>query len=165
MGSHTISDQSLLLNTIVLNDSLAPALFQKIMDTILQGVPNTICYLDDILVTGRNETKHLRNLEEVLKRLQQNGLKGKPEKCEFLQPLVEYLGHRIGANGVHTTMRKVETIKSAPTPQDVQHLWAFLLLRQIYTQPFLNTTSAESPAKITEFLEVVTSMCTGFSTS
>ena len=36
--------------------SLAPALFQKIMDTILQGVPYTICYLDDIiLVTRKNE--------------------------------------------------------------------------------------------------------------
>ena len=28
------------------------------MDTILQGVPNTLCYLDDILVTGKNETEH-----------------------------------------------------------------------------------------------------------
>ena len=27
--------------------SSAPALFQKIMGTLLQGVPNTICYLDD----------------------------------------------------------------------------------------------------------------------
>ena len=26
----------------------APALFQRTMDTILQGIPNTICYLDDI---------------------------------------------------------------------------------------------------------------------
>ena len=80
--------------------SSAPALFQKIMDTILQGV---ICYLDDILVTGKNETEHLRNLEEVLKRLQQNGLRVKPAKCKFLQPSVEYLGHRINASGVHTT--------------------------------------------------------------
>ena len=47
----------------------APALFQKIMDTILLGIPSTICYLDDILVTGKNDEEHSRNLEEVLKRL------------------------------------------------------------------------------------------------
>ena len=41
----------------------APVLFQKIMDTLLQGVPNTICYLDDILVTGKTDEEHLRNLE------------------------------------------------------------------------------------------------------
>ena len=29
-----------------------PAIFQKTMDTVLQGLPKVICYLDDILVTG-----------------------------------------------------------------------------------------------------------------
>ena len=28
----------------------APAVFQRAMDTILQGIPNVICYIDDILV-------------------------------------------------------------------------------------------------------------------
>ena len=49
----------------------APAVFQRIMDTMLQGMPSVICYLDDILITGRNEAEHLRNLEKVLHRLQE----------------------------------------------------------------------------------------------
>ena len=36
------------------------------MDGILQEIPNTICYLDDILVTGQNDEEHLNNLEKVL---------------------------------------------------------------------------------------------------
>ena len=84
----------------------ALALFQKIMDTILQGIPSTICYLDDILVTGKNDEEHSRNLEEVPKRLQQNGLRVKSEKCKFLQPSVEYLGYRIDSSGVHTTTKR-----------------------------------------------------------
>ena len=43
----------------------APAVFQRAMDTILQGAPGDICYLDDILVTGKDESEHFRNLEEV----------------------------------------------------------------------------------------------------
>jgi len=43
------------------------------MDTILQGMDHVICYLDDILVTGRNDAEHLHTLEEVLKRLQRHG--------------------------------------------------------------------------------------------
>ena len=39
--------------------SSAPAIFQRAMDSILQGIPNVICYLDDILVTGRSEREHL----------------------------------------------------------------------------------------------------------
>ena len=48
----------------------ALALFQMIMDTVLQDKPSSICYIDDILVTRKSDEKHLRNLEEVLKQLQ-----------------------------------------------------------------------------------------------
>ena len=77
----------------------APTVFQKIMDTILQGISSVICYLYDILITGRNEVEHLRNLEEVLRRLQEHGVrlhkehgvKLHKEKCLFFQESVEYL--------------------------------------------------------------------------
>lgn len=39
----------------------APAMFQKAMDEVLQGLPNVICYLDDILVTGASDEEHLKN--------------------------------------------------------------------------------------------------------
>ena len=123
----------------------APALFQKIMDTILQGVPNTICYLDDILVTGKNDDEHLRNLEEVLRRLQQNGLRVKPAKCSFMQSSVEYLGHRIDAEGVHTTTRKVDAILKAPTLSDVQQLRSFLGLLHYYGKFIPNLSSLLHP--------------------
>ena len=45
----------------------APAIFQKTMDTILQGLPRVICYIDDILLTGSTDEEHYSNLEEVLK--------------------------------------------------------------------------------------------------
>ena len=44
----------------------APALFQKLMDAVLQGIPHVICYIDDILVTDSNDEEHLRNLTTVL---------------------------------------------------------------------------------------------------
>ena len=52
----------------------APALFQKTMNTILQGIPHMICYLDDILVTGADHTEHLHNLAEVLSHLEHHGM-------------------------------------------------------------------------------------------
>ena len=38
----------------------APVLFQKLMDSVLQGIPNVICYIDDILVTGSSDEDHYR---------------------------------------------------------------------------------------------------------
>ena len=51
----------------------APAVFQRTMDTILQGIPNVICYIDDILVTAPTDEAHLCNLQEVLRRLEDHG--------------------------------------------------------------------------------------------
>lgn len=49
--------------------ALAPAVFQRAMDTVLQRLPSVICYLDDILVTGETDEKHLDNLQRVLEHL------------------------------------------------------------------------------------------------
>jgi len=53
----------------------APAVFQRAMDSILQGMPHVICFLDDILIAGTTEAEHDKNLEEVLRRLQDNGVR------------------------------------------------------------------------------------------
>ena len=37
----------------------APAIFQRVMDTILQGIPHVQCYIDDLLITGANEEEHI----------------------------------------------------------------------------------------------------------
>ena len=110
----------------------APALFQRTMDTILQGIPNTICYLDDILVTGNSAETHLKSLTEVLQRLRQHGLRVRPSKCAFMQESVEYLGHKIDSRGVHTTTSKVDAIQEAPVPRNTQQLRSFLGLLHYY---------------------------------
>ena len=81
--------------------SSAPALFQRTMDIILQGFPHTICYIDDILVTGVNNQEHLTNVEEVLRRLMHHSITLKKEKCKFMSESVEYLGHVIDSQGLH----------------------------------------------------------------
>ena len=123
----------------------APALFQKTMDTLLQGIPNTLCYLDDILITGKTDAEHLSNIEEVLKWLQENGLRVKPAKCKFMQSSVEYLGHCINASGVPTTDGKVEAILKAPVPQNLQQLRSFLGLLHYYGKFLPNLSSLLHP--------------------
>ena len=65
------------------------------MDTILHDIPGVICYIDDILVTGKTKEDHLRNLGEVFQCLEKHGFRLKREKCIFLQESVEYLGYWI----------------------------------------------------------------------
>src|ERR1700679_2166437 len=73
----------------------SPATFQTMMNSIMrdlidQGV--VVVYIDDILVFTKTEEEHDRIVEEVLKRLEENDLFVKPEKCVFKQKEVEFLG-------------------------------------------------------------------------
>ena len=76
----------------------APAIFQKTMETTLQGLPMVSVYLDDILVSGKTQQEHLTNLNEVLAHLESAGVHLKREKCSFCQPEVTYIGHIINAD-------------------------------------------------------------------
>ena len=102
------------------------------MEKILQGISGVVCYIDDVLITGRNDEQHLCNLEEVLKRLDTRGSWLKKSKCQFFKPSVEYLGYRVDAEGLHATTEKVETILSAPQPNDERQLRSFLGLVNYY---------------------------------
>ena len=106
--------------------SSAPAIFQKTMDTILQGLPNVLCYLDDILITGADDDTYLCNLSAVLERLQHHGVHMKKAKCRFMQDEVVYLGHKIDSEGLSTTTEKVEAVVNAPEPHNVQQHRSFL---------------------------------------
>ena len=109
-----------------------PGLFQRVMDTIMQGLPEVVCYLDDILITGATLEEHLETLEHVLQRLQTYGIRAKRAKCAFLCDAVDYLGHCIDAAGLHTLLSKVEAVTQAPKPQDLAELRSFLGLLHYY---------------------------------
>ena len=125
--------------------SSAPAMFQKVMDTILQGVPQTLCFIDDILITGSSEEEHLKNLEEVLSRLQAHGVQLKKEKCSFMKKSVEYLGHQVDASGIKATPEKIAAVENAPLPQNVQQLRSFLGLLNYYRKFLPNLATIVKP--------------------
>ena len=82
------------------------ALFQEIMEKLLQGIPGMVVYVDDILITGQNESEHFTRLREVLTRLKESGLRLKQVKCKFMAESVEYLGYRIDKHGLHPCRKR-----------------------------------------------------------
>ena len=123
----------------------APSVFQKTMDTMLQGLKGVVCYVDDILVTGEDDNSHLENLQHVLERLQSAGLRLKRSKCSFLQSSIEYLGHRVDAEGLHPTTDKLRAVVEAPTPKNIQELRSFLGLLNYYSNFIANLSAILHP--------------------
>lgn len=88
--------------------------------------------MDDVLVTGKTEEEHLSNLNTMLQRLQDYGLRVYKEKCEFFKQSVEYLGHVIDAKGLHKDPLKGKAIMDTPAPQKASQLHSFLGLLNYY---------------------------------
>lgn len=125
--------------------SSAPAIFQREMENLLQALPQVAVYFDDIIVTGKNDAEHFTNVNRVLQRLQDAGLKLKLEKCTFLANEVEYLGHVIDAEGLRPTPKKVEAVLKAPSPRDVRQLQSYLGLINFYRRFLPDLSSVLRP--------------------
>ena len=123
----------------------APAIFQRTMEDILRGIPHVSVYIDDVLVTGRSDEEHLKTLDMVLTRLEEAGLRLKKNKCAFLLPSVEYLGHKITKEGIQPTEEKIRAIREAPTPENVAQLRSFLGLINYYAKFLPQLSSTLSP--------------------
>ena len=124
--------------------SAAPSLFQSVMDRVLEGL-NCGCYLDDIVVTGKDDAEHMENLSKVMARLAKYGFKLQRSKCEFLKPDIHYLGHVISKDGVQKDESATEAIREAPAPRDKPELRSFMGLVNQYRKFVGNLSTTASP--------------------
>ena len=102
--------------------SSSSAIFQSIIDEVLKGIKHTICRVDDILITGTTTKEHLETLYEVVRRLEECGFKCRWDKSGFLQEMVVYNGYEISREGVRPCRSKVETLREAPYPENLEQL-------------------------------------------
>jgi len=91
----------------------SPATFQAIMNDLFRDLINqgdTATFIDDILVATDTEEEHDELVEEVLRRLEENDLFVKLEKCKWKVREVEFLGVVIGPKGVEMQKEKVKGV-------------------------------------------------------
>ena len=114
----------------------APATFQSMMDTIFRdqlAKGNIFIYMDDILIaTNRTWEDHYKEVEKVLKTLQEHDLYLKPDKCKFHRMEIDFLGMVVGGGQVKIDPVKIEGIAEWPKPTSVKELRAFLGFRNFY---------------------------------
>jgi len=83
------------------------------MDQVLPGLQRNdmFVYLDDIVIYAAFLIEHQTKFHKFAERLRHANLKLQPDKCEFLQKEVSYLGHVIGKGGVKPDSSKISTVK------------------------------------------------------
>lgn len=113
-------------NRLCFGISSAPEHFQRRMSFMLEGLEGVVCQMDDVLVYGETQESHDDRLLKVLKRLEENGVTLKAEKCEFSRDSVKFLGQIIDSEGVRADPNKVKAVTAMEEPRDVSGVRRFL---------------------------------------
>ena len=124
-----------------------PAVFQRTMDRVLQGLIGRCCYvyIDDIVIYSRNLGEHVQHLRLVLERLRHFGLKVKPSKCAFAKKEVQLLGYIVSAAGIRSNPEKTQAIASMQPPHDKKAVRAFLGMAGYYRATIPNFAAVPAP--------------------
>ena len=164
----------------------SPATFQMMMNTIFrtevaQGWLSV--YMDDIAVHTKQEgqeteqqhiSRHWQYVHHMLNKLEQNDLYLKPEKCDFEQKEIDYLGVIVGNGKLQMDPKKLKGVADWPkpnTPTEIQKFLGFTGYYRYFIQgyskiarPLLDLTKKaviwnwEEPQQRT-FEELKTRMC------
>jgi len=91
----------------------SPATFQAMMNKLLRDLINTgkvAVFINNIIVGTETEEEHNELVAEVIRRLEENDLYVKLEKCKWKVKEVELLGVVIGPEGMKMEEEKVKGV-------------------------------------------------------
>ena len=125
----------------------APAVFQALVNDVLRDMLNrfVFVYLDDILIFSRTREEHIQHVRKVLRRLLENQLYVKAEKCDFHASTITFLGYIINANGVTMDPAKVKAVADWPQPTTPKQLQRFLGFANFYRGFIRNYSKIAAP--------------------
>ena len=91
----------------------SPVTFQMMINDLLRDLvveEKVVVFIDDVMIVTETEEGHNKIVEEVLRRLEENDLFVKPEKCIWKIGKVKFLGVIIGEDRVRIEKEKVQGV-------------------------------------------------------
>ena len=109
--------------------STSAQVFQRLIDTVIRGLPFVYAYVDDILIFSKDEKEHLEHLSVLFQRLNNFGLTINLKKCRFGKNEIRFLGHVITAKGILPATDRIEAVRNFSLPKTVK---ACVVLQECY---------------------------------
>ena len=82
------------------------------MSTIVDGLIEVLCLIDDILILGKDQKERDKPFNAELEWIQKVWVTLNAEKCEFSKRQVTFLGHVINENGISADPQKTAAISN-----------------------------------------------------
>ena len=102
-----------------------PAMFQTMMNDLLRDLvveEKVAVFIDNVMIATETEEGHNEIVEEVLRRLEENNLSVKPEKCVWKVRKVGFLGVIIEEDKVRMEKEKFQRVIEWPVPKSVKDM-------------------------------------------
>jgi len=128
-----------------------PAIFQAMMNEILRDLINegkVAVFVDDVLVGTETKEEHDEIMEEILRRLEENDLYIKLEKCVWKVRKIGFLEVIIGPNRIEMEEEKINGVLSWPQPKNVKDVRKFLGLTNYYRRFIKDFTRVARPINV-----------------
>jgi hypothetical protein len=90
-----------------------PSTFQSLMNHVFCPFLHhfVLVFFDDILIYSKTWKEHITHVDQVISLLSLHQLFLKLSKCAFSASEVEYLGHRVGKDGVRVDLKNIEAMQ------------------------------------------------------
>lgn len=92
--------------------------FQKRIEGVIAGWPGAANISDDVFIFGTSDEKHNSNLDNVLTKLEEEGLRLNRAKCEFSKNQIVFSGYQLTDKGVLPDNAKVKKLCSFKVSQN-----------------------------------------------
>ena len=135
--------------------TVSAEIFQKKILYALQGMEGIVCLADDVIIHGKTEEEHMKNLRNFLKRCKEKNIRLNKEKMKIGVKEVTFMGHVITSQGLKTDPEKVRAVTELQPPKNIhqlrQHLGLinyiakFLPRLSEVISPLLNLTRKDVP--------------------
>lgn len=117
------------------------------MEQILAGCEGCLNYMDDIIVYGETHEQLEERTAKVLKTLKEYNVALNEKKCIFRATELEFLGHKLSAEGITPTHDKVESIKNFRLPTTMEEVRSFLGLLNFVGKFIPNLATLTEPLR------------------
>ncbi|CAH8864175.1 unnamed protein product [Trichobilharzia szidati] len=124
---------------------VSPAIFQKVINQMIDGLDGVESYQDDIIIHGPNIELHNERLLKLFRRFCEKNVLVNPSKCHFTLSSVSCLGYTVHSEGFRPDASRLAPLIQAPSPNNIPSLRSWIGTLQFYSRFIPNFTQLLSP--------------------